>query len=418
VVGGIWWRKNRRAALLLLFSAAFLLPVLNLVPLNIHVLVSERFLYLPLFGVALLAALGLEWLMRRGGRWWLLGPGLLACSWALTANARSVDFTDNLRFWRSEVAASTSNPLAEMSLAQALIERRQFAEAEQWLRRSMASWNRSRRHPEHAVTLALQLVKVRLAQTTDQDVTFRKSAASFLEKLLQFSTVEPRPEQRASLKLGQQWLLLEVNTKTLREALVRKRGMLLSIAGRLHSQLEEDERAEQELRQAGEVAAPRISTLFALALVQARRQNIAGAWETFQTAQRLVPEAPRLVSLRGMLAQAGERIAALRALLQHTDRKSQIQVQQRLAELYLITQAPRRAMRHLRQVIELDPGNRQARAMLALELAARGDRSAALAVIEQARSYFGEEPGLQQLRQHVSAMSVRPQDSPDDFWAP
>ena len=43
------------------------------------------------------------------------------------AHRRSAEYSDTVRFWRAELQASPTSPLAMENLAQALIERRQLA---------------------------------------------------------------------------------------------------------------------------------------------------------------------------------------------------------------------------------------------------------------------------------------------------
>lgn len=109
-----------------------LLPVINLVPLGYEVLVADRFLYLPLLGVAALVARA-------------LGPLFLHADWRRTAAMAAIggaaglsgvastlhagNLYDNVSLWRHELSLDPDHPKLLIRLAGALWTKRELEEA-------------------------------------------------------------------------------------------------------------------------------------------------------------------------------------------------------------------------------------------------------------------------------------------------
>lgn len=117
VAAGAWFARRRAPAVTLglLFFAVTFLPTANLVPTRLVELMPQRFLYLPLLGIAL--AVGE--LVRRA-HWKELA---LSCSLVVIVafSARSIlrarDFDSEQRLWQHEVAVNPMSTLARLQLA-------------------------------------------------------------------------------------------------------------------------------------------------------------------------------------------------------------------------------------------------------------------------------------------------------------
>ncbi len=115
-------RLARRGPVLIggLLAAASVLPVLHLVPLP--VLAADRFLYLPMFGVALslaAASLAFEARARRATRLVLVTLGAV---FVLSTYTRSKDWASEEALWSTELNAAPNNAKAALNLGIAYVE--------------------------------------------------------------------------------------------------------------------------------------------------------------------------------------------------------------------------------------------------------------------------------------------------------
>jgi protein O-mannosyl-transferase len=112
---------------LVLFCVTYL-PTSNLVPTRLVTMFADRFLFLPLFGLALALGIGLRRLMARprvvaafgGAAILLLGTG---------AVARAHDYSNRRSFWRHEIARNPYNIAAFNREADLMIQDRHYAQA-------------------------------------------------------------------------------------------------------------------------------------------------------------------------------------------------------------------------------------------------------------------------------------------------
>jgi tetratricopeptide (TPR) repeat protein len=383
-------RQSRVAAIALVLLAAFLAPVSNLVPLGLHALVAERFLYLPLLGLALLLGLGLRRLQPRRGayRLALAGVGVLAVSWAVTASLRSADFAGEERFWRAEVAARPDDPLPRERLAAALLERARPQPAERWMRSALAAAGQVGTAPGQRVELQLKLLDVRLMNISAGDEAGLRAVLAQLDGLLS----PPRPPPAA-----------------MRRALRRKRHLLLSLRGNVYSQLGQDRRALEDLGRAHAAAPDHALIAMNLALARVRALDLAGARRLYRQVQALAPDTAQVRSLGRMLGAAAPLVRRVQSLPPSggTGRASADGLWL-TAQLYKVTGARHRAVSQLRRLVRLHPRDRQAWAALATELASGGDPEGALEVVAGARRVFGSEPGLARLERRIRASFAAP----------
>lgn len=403
-------RRAPRAALALVLAAAFLLPVANVVPLRIHVLVAERFLYLPLLGLMILLGVAASAISRWVRPAVLLSAvGVLAASWALTVTARNPDFTDPERFWRAELRRSPDNPLVQLELAQTLVRQHRAREAEALFFSSFYDYRLVVGDPGNPLRALFGYLDARLLRASDADQALLRQVATFLEKLAGVGT-EPAAAS-ATLHLDGREITVRTRSAATRRALLNDRAALLATLGAVLSRLGDDAKAEEALAGAVRLRPGRLSCLMNLALVRARRLDLAGARTALERAQGAGAQAPALTQLATALKEAEVRARKLQALsaeraARGPSTSSETQEAWLLAELYMVTRAPMRAVAELERVIRLSPQDRRAWATLSLELAALGRLKEALGVLQRARRSFGEEPGLAQLEAQVRAVAA------------
>ncbi len=148
-VAALQARQRPRWALACLWLLLFLLPVLQLVPLPTAA--AQRYLYLPLVGLALAAGLGVDGLLRGlrarplAQRWGVAAAlGLAVAGLAWGSAARAATWHDELILWRSEIARGHAGTAALQNLAAALAERGERGQAARLLLRA---WESQPGHP-------------------------------------------------------------------------------------------------------------------------------------------------------------------------------------------------------------------------------------------------------------------------------
>ncbi|MCU0222543.1 MAG: tetratricopeptide repeat protein [Acidobacteria bacterium] len=129
------FRKRAIVPVAIGFIVVPLLPALYLPALGEGVL-AERYLYFPVFGLGLLAGLGLASIPAVPARWGLLALLMLAS--AAVSIRRQAVWRDNLTLWTEAVARSPDSALARESLCFAEIEARQFERAVDSCRQALA----------------------------------------------------------------------------------------------------------------------------------------------------------------------------------------------------------------------------------------------------------------------------------------
>lgn len=108
-------RKAPALSLGLIATAAMILPVSSIVWLGYDVLVSPRFLYIPMAGVALAIAAGLDTykgvVMQRRAIGWACALATVAL--AATAFLRTLDFSSEASFWQREIEGAPNSLAAQ-----------------------------------------------------------------------------------------------------------------------------------------------------------------------------------------------------------------------------------------------------------------------------------------------------------------
>jgi protein O-mannosyl-transferase len=419
---GLYWaiRRKAPAAWALLFTMAAVAPVSNLIPLSLRSLVAERFLYLPLLGVAYLIGFGLQ-AARPAMRRILSAVLVLLClSWTVVDATRSYQYADELQLWLSTAESSPDNPLAQQMVASALVRRGRHIDAEKWFAKSLKNWIRVQQTPE-VVAVQLGWLDLRLLRSQDRDRKFLEALATYLGRLAEMVERPAGTVKAATLVLGDTSLFVEVKKEKTRSLVRRKRAMIYSMLGTVHSRLGRDELAIAAFEKSLLASAHDVGTMLNASLAYARAFRVEQAFALYQRAKGLQPQAGKVVELGKTLVQVDTRLKRLAALeaslpslspsLQPTspplgqgDVQGNIEraaVKRLRAETYMILRSPARAEKLLKEAIALSPDDRRLRAVLALELAAGLELEKALEVIKIARQRFGAEAGIDQLERQI-----------------
>jgi len=111
-------RRMPAVTLGIAFFMVTLAPTLNIVHTQMVTLVSERFLYLPMFGLALVAG---SLVAHRPKRWLSIALALAIAALSVQAVRRAGDFADERTFWERELALHPDSAEARWARVQAAI---------------------------------------------------------------------------------------------------------------------------------------------------------------------------------------------------------------------------------------------------------------------------------------------------------
>lgn len=358
------------------FFVIALLPTLNLRPLRIPHMVAERFLYLPLLGLALAAGV---WVARVSRKAVAVGVVVvLAGAFAAASYRRSADFKDEVEFWRREATLHPRSSLAREHLGDALVARRRHTEAERaFLSAFRIAADRGR--PDAALENLYRALEARLMHVGDDDPLLVQ-ARTTLERLL-----GARDNRVSVLCVGRDCLqIAPAQLPAVQSWIASQRAKLHASLGAIDSRLGDDSAALKHL-DAAVAADPRLAVaLLSRALARLRARDLDGAERDLSAIRKRLP-AREARALEETMRLAGP---ILRALAKEPG--STVQEQRLLAQLFIVTKAPRRAERALREVVRLAPSDLEARALLAYEVAVLGRVAEATALIEAARRELGD----------------------------
>lgn len=146
LLGGLLWRAAgwRRALLCAVWLLAPLAPVLYLRAFPDFELVHDRFLYAPLLGFAMAAALVLRWAADRVRpytevRVFPLAVAAILALWGLRTVSETFWWQSDLTLFTHAVAVTPDNPRALVNLANAYVQTRRCPAAVPYLRRALAA---------------------------------------------------------------------------------------------------------------------------------------------------------------------------------------------------------------------------------------------------------------------------------------
>lgn len=311
------WSQRLRAptlALGALSTLVLLVPVCGFVWLGYFVLVSPRFLYIPMIGVALAlgAAFGgprLDGAQAQGVRP-RVGAALalplgLVFAWSGCSFLRSLDYRSAEAFWRSELTATPMYPSAQQYfLARELSARRPASAlrlAQSWLQQSV----RAGRPERERAALLHRIVSALIALCPDGRRVSLAALGDFSESL-----ARGRP---ARLEMSELGLVLEVEDSSALQAGLRLRvRQLWLIAAEAAARLGQERLARARLA-FGLEDCERCWTLQASAArVLAHIRDPEAAWAAARRAQRWGPRgfAEELLAELDAARHLGVRMAA------------------------------------------------------------------------------------------------------------
>ncbi len=200
------WLARRRAPGITLGLSFFLVtfaPTANLVPTHLYTIISERFLYLPMLGLAqVVGELVLHAAKRR--RAVIAGSSLVIAIFAALSFRRGLDYSSGARFWKHEAAVNHWSYSALLHLAYLDIDHHQYDAALGKLTRAHALAHRWFPDSGSEISLMMEAIEVLVHVTPD-------AQAKKLEKLDRFVTGVLQP--------GQKTIGLDLQKPTLRAEL-------------------------------------------------------------------------------------------------------------------------------------------------------------------------------------------------------
>lgn len=291
------WRQRLvrpRAALAGLLTCGLIFPVSGVVWLGYAVLVSPRFLYVPMLGVVFAAGLVIERLLARQlGKWTLGGAVGVLTTLSCVTFARATDYSSEQAFWRAEIEQSPNYPPAqEFFIVRELREQRTRTALR--LARHFFAANLAAGFPElYNGNLVTRIVEGLLQLTPDAQRETLEQIARFCSNLaLGKSDALTVPEVGVNFVVSDDPSLLD--------SMRSRRRLLLLLAAEAASRLGQDEAARAHIRQLM-IGCERCWTILSTsAIVQARSGDLEGALRVVAVASEVAPPgkaAPLLATL-------------------------------------------------------------------------------------------------------------------------
>lgn len=287
------WRRAPAVAVGLLLAGATLLPVSNLIPIPTKTLVSERFLYVPHLGGALVLATLLAPLLRRATLRW---AAAVAAVLALAAGTawRSAAFADPSTFWEQELRTEPHSFVALKELARVARGERRLMAALELEQRAHAAEVSCFPGSGGGTRVALVGVESALRLVPDAQVDELQSIGRFATELL-----ANRP---AALRLHTVPLEVTLDPRRWDPSERRRHALsLLSLRADVASRLGDDVQAAADARALGQGCVD-CSALPAAALALARAGRYDEASALNERSARRFPAAVQ--QIRALLALA------------------------------------------------------------------------------------------------------------------
>lgn len=259
-----------------------LAPTANIIYTRMQTLVSERFLYLPLFGLALIIGVALGAAKGKARR---IGFGLVAALtlWmGVMSLRRAADYSSERAFWLRELKLNPrSREARHYTLASALREKRFVAAL--FALRELLEVQQDRMRDRFGI--ALQLADTLAALVPDRDVAGLLAIDEFCVAIL-----ERKPT--AVLAMRGVSFTFPTSSKAYLRWLVEFKGRLLALRAKLRSRLGEDTLAVQLATEAAENCHPCASIAPVQATIFARAGRYIEALEVLDRVEGLIHETP------------------------------------------------------------------------------------------------------------------------------
>jgi len=297
---------------------------------------ADRFMYVPMIGILVMAAWGIPALVERrgvGGRWLAAAALALVAACAIAARAQAAHWEDSVMLWEHAARVTPASYIAHENLGQALRERGRFDEAKASYERALA--NAPSRSPGYLAVIQNSLGMV---------LTRQGRTAEALEHFAEAVKGNPGfAEARSNL------------------------GNALASEGRLPEAIEHYLEA---VRLKPDYTEPRV--------------GLGGALLSQRDAAAAMPHYREAVRLDPALAQAHNGLGAALAMQGHDDQAMAEYIEAlrlkpdlptahlNVALLYMKRGDAARARRHLEEALSIDPGYAPARQ--ALQALTSGER--------------------------------------------
>jgi hypothetical protein len=274
-----------------------LLPTSNLKYTEMATLVSERFLYLPMIGLALVCGAGLAEASRHGARRWYALAATAALALGMIALSRSADYADERRFWAREKQLHPDSPQALSFEFRSAIEERRFQSALAAIlekNRLTARWDRSNRAD---LAIGFQVASTLIHLVPDHDTAGLRSIDAFCADVL-----DPA-KTSASLALRGATITLPIPRDRYERWIEKYKGRLLALRADLNSRLGDDEAGLRYAAQARDVCERCQTVVIADAIAHGRAGKYDEAFRALNSAADYV--SPNVVeALRERLSKA------------------------------------------------------------------------------------------------------------------
>lgn len=289
---GLTVALRRRLPIVSLGIALYLMtlaPTMNIKNTQLETLISERFLFLPVLGIAA-AAGGL--LVRWPQRWMYGVLAALTLLFAVQSARRSYDYANEDRFWAYELALHPDSSEARRAHSRAMIRDRRYYAA------LIDTLEISRRRPDAGEDVVVATISAQLLAdlTPDHD---RKA----LETIDTFCADMVARKPIAQLELRGLSFKISTTTKVFKDRMQYYELRLQLLRSGLHSRLGDDATAVELATQALAKCPHCSSTVVGAALALARQGAFADAITVLDSARDYVP-ASSTAGMRDMIEKS------------------------------------------------------------------------------------------------------------------
>lgn len=272
------------------FYIVTLTPTLNIVTTQMITLVSERFLYLPVFGLALAAG---SLLVESRKRWLYALFAIAIAALATQSIRRSSDFADESSFWERELKLHPDSGEARNGRIRSAFLKRRYRTAllETLERARMANVTSD-------VEVAASIADLAARLTPDHDRTNLETIDAFCRDMLE------RKQPEAVLRLALLEFRIRTGSQAFEDQLRRNELTLIALRTSLRSRLGDDEGA-LALAQTGLSTCPGCpTTILSAAMALGRAGQYDQAFQLLTQSREVLPDdATR--SVWSMLVKSG-----------------------------------------------------------------------------------------------------------------